>query len=244
MKDKRLFSKIYLVCSKNIYVFSINSNPIIYRQFFILSKAFYFGIFNYLYHYKITDCKHYLHYELVINNVVLHIDDILDYSYVVEVLGYNVYIVQTNYYGILDFLKSIKTNLLKQFKLFSSCDDERDSIQAKLNHLEQLADSQLVLKASSIRQLKSIYIRRNKKIAISSANLFLKTFEDIDKFIYYEINKRWNLHSNTFTEDTERPITTPSENYMETAIDIDFEWVEEKTTDSKANLLNDNFQIN
>lgn len=244
MKDKRLFNKIYLICSKNIYVFSININPIIYRQFFILSKAFYFGIFNYLYHYRITECKHYLHYELIINNTVLKVDDILDYSYIVEILGYNVYTVETNYAGLLDFLKVVKTNLLKQFKLFSSCDDERDTIQSKLNHLEQLADSQLVLKASSIRQLKSIYIRRNKRIAISSANLFLKSFDDIDRYIYYEFNKKWNLFSNTYNETTETAIMTPSESCMETAIDIDFEWVEEKTTDSKANMLNDNFQIN
>lgn len=244
MKDKRLFNNIYLVCSNNIYVFSINSNPIIYRQFFILSKAFYFGIFNYLYHYKITECKHYLHYELIINNTILHVEDILDYSYVVEVLGYRVYIIQTNYNGILDFLKYIKTNLLKQFKLFSSCDDERDSIQSKLSHLEQLADSQLVLKASSIRQLKSIYIRRNKKIAISSTNLFLKNFEDIDKFIHYEINKRWSLPSNTYTDDMENVTMTPYEKCMETVTDIDLEWVEEKTTDSKADISRDSFLIN
>lgn len=192
MKEKKFFAHIFIVTPQ--YIFKIKfTEPIIYRQFFLLSKSFYLAVFNFLHYYKCDYSQFYLHHDLIFTDFKYDIDNINDFDYLTNILNYTIYEFSADYANFFQVLNCFKKNLLQQYKLLVNISTEISTINDKLKRIDFLASKQYELKASSIRQLKSIHLRRIKRIKSNSSNLYIDSLENVENFLVNIFNIQWSL---------------------------------------------------
>lgn len=188
---KKFFKTLYLSNNKNDYILEIIlDNFITYKDFFCLTKLIHSSFINYQFGIKNYLEKNFLSLFLNLNNN-LNVSETL---------------IDVKFDEFKKLLSKIKKYSLSNFKIIKDF-TEVNLNNEKLNFIEELVSTDIRYKNSSIRQIKSHYIRQN--------SIYLSNFEKLDftfnssqliDYYYNQIKDKWLLIpcqnlSNTIIQD-------------------------------------------
>jgi hypothetical protein len=173
---KKSFHVVFLTCnSTNFPVIKINfSVPISYKEYFCLTKLIHSTFINF-------QINSFSEYSLLSLFIVRSAD-----SYEFELF--------TNYNDFKNFLTQIKSKANSRFKLLKDFNSIAD-LDHNIRFIEMLATTDSKYIESSIRQIKSLYIRKKTVYfkRFFSDNSLIFNVEDLISFFIDTLKKRWLL---------------------------------------------------
>lgn len=157
--------------------------PIVYRDYFLLTKLVHSAFINFQIN-SFTTCNSDKSIFLLLHSPPV---ELFQTNYIIQK-------VHVDFIDFKDWLSAFKKNSIKRYKTISNYYESLE-INKKLNFIEELVVQNENYKKTSIRQIKSSYLRKKELLA---NKYFLDTCEvhtaaDLIKYFYCNLEKEWSF---------------------------------------------------